>query len=381
MGLRFFILKLMLVTSFGFISDANARQSTYPHVRYLSSISESMSGVSLPLSEEVGNSLMNNPAALARFSGVRSEPLNMNFVANSNSVSNLADSLGNSFSLGGLSGTMNSNANTQYGLGFSNMSAFAWNGFAFGVLLQEYSNGTSNGTNATSHVMSQLIPSVGYGFGLARNLIRVGYSLQYVHQASGTVTQTSDVSAGFLKGVQKGAGLSHNMSVNFAFPFTFIPTFSVIARNLGGLKFTPGGFLPRGSNTTGAPGVEPMTVDVAFDFMVRITGTFKTHWYFEYRDLTSRAWIPSIFEKLSTGLDVSFSPKFALRGGMTGIANFSGGISYRSDQSEISLAYYNEKSPFSNTPAWDSRFGLQYKLMFNEKAKKMDGDAQVGSRR
>ena len=277
---------------------------------------------------------------------------------------------------------MNSNTNSQFGLGISNISAFSWNGLGLGFLVQEFSSATSDGTNVKSHAVSQFIPTVGYGFGLARNIIRVGYSLQYVNQVSGDATATSNSSASFLSGIQKGSGLSHNVSVNFALPFNYLPTFSVIARNLGGLHFAAGGLLPRGSSITGPPGAELMTVDASFDFLVRISGNIKTHWFFEFKDFTMKSSIPSVFERLSTGLDISLSPNFALRGGMTGIAEFSGGLSYRSPNSEISLAYFNEKSPFSTTAAWDTRYALQYKVMLNEKAKRVDGDTQqVGSKR
>ena len=382
MGFWYLTCALFLGMNFGFNSDAFARQYYYPQVHYVSSVSESMSGVVLPLSDEVGNALMNNPAALARYSGYRAEPLNLNFVVNNHLVSNSFTSLSKTFSLGGLSSTMNSNPNTEFGLGMSNLTAFSWGGFGLGVLLQEFSSATSDGTNAKYHVVSQLIPTFGYGFGMARNIIRVGYSLQYVNQTSGDAITASNSSASFLSGVQKGSGFSHNVSVNFAFPFMYLPTFSVIARNIGGLHFASGGILPRGSNITGAPGTEDTSLDASFDFLVRISGTVKTHWYFEYKDLTKHSAIPTMFEKLSTGMDLAFSPNFSLRGGMTGIAEFSAGLSYRSERSEIALAYYNEKSPFSSTTTWDTRYALQYRVMLNQKAKKVDGDLQqVGNKR
>jgi hypothetical protein len=382
MGFWFLKIAMLTLMNLGFGSDASARPTNYPQVRFVSPVSEGLGGVVLPLGEEAGNALMNNPAGLARFTGYRSEPLNLSFTANSNVISNIGSTLGNTFSLGGLSSTMNSNANSQFGLGISNMSAFAWNGLAVGFLIQEFSSATSDGTNHKSHAVSQFIPTVGYGFGLARNIIRVGYSLQYVNQVSGDATGTSDTNASFLRGIQKGSGLSHNLSVNFALPFTYLPTISVIARNLGGLHFATGGILPRGSAITGAPGAEQMTVDAAFDFLVRISGTLKTHWFFEFKDFTMKSNISSVFERLSTGLDISLSPNFALRGGMTGIAQFSGGLSYRSPNSEISLAYFNEKSPFSTTAAWDTRYALQYKIMLNQKSKRVDGELQqVGNKR
>ncbi len=87
MSFWFFTLALLFQINFGFTSDAFARPFYYLQARYVSGTSESMSGILVPLSEEAGNALMNNPAALARYSGYRIEPLNLNFVANKNNYS------------------------------------------------------------------------------------------------------------------------------------------------------------------------------------------------------------------------------------------------------------------------------------------------------
>lgn len=371
----------IVVSSFN-LNEVVAKPYYYPQLRYVGSANEAMGGVVLPYTEEVGNSLMNNPAGLARFSGYRSEPMNLNFVINSNSLSNLSTTALKSFSLGGISGSMNGNAASPFGFGFTNMTAFAWNGLALGFLLQEHARAISDGTNATYQVVSQFIPAFGYAFGMARNVIRVGYGLQYVNETSGTATVPSNSSASFLSGLNKGGGLSHQVSINLALPFTYLPTFSVIGRNLGGLHFSRTSLLPRGSNIAGTPPSQQMSIDLGFDFQIRISGTLKSHWFFEYKDINHHSSIPTAMERLSTGLDLNLSPAVAVKAGMTGIAQFSVGGSYRSDQSEIGLNYYQERSPFNAGPSWETRFALQYKLLLNQKARKEEGSLQqVGSKR
>jgi hypothetical protein len=376
----FFSFAITFFCSIFFLKVAEAKPYYYPQLRYVGSANEAMGGVVVPFTEEVGNSLMNNPAGLARFSGYRSEPMNLNFIINGNSLSNFSSTMFKSFSLGGISGTMNGKPATPFGLGFTNMTAFAWNGIALGFLLQEHSRAISDGTNATYQVVSQFIPAFGYAFGMARNVIRVGYSLQYVNETSGQVTAASNSNASFLNGLNKGGGLSHNVSINLALPFTYLPTFSILARNLGGLHYSRTSLLPRGTNIAGVPPSQQMSIDLGFDFQVRISGTLKSHWFFEYKDANKHSSIPTTMERLSTGLDLNLSPAVALKAGMTGIAQFSVGGSYRSEQSEIGLNYYQERSPFNSGPAWETRFALQYKLLLNQKARKEEGSLQqVGS--
>ena len=385
----FLSLVIVIGSNFWFSSTALARSYLYPEARYVSPEGEALSGITVPLTDEAGNNLMNNPAGLAKVSGYRAEPLNMSFQMNSNSVSNLTASQLHSFSLGGLTSTMNlaANNNVPFGVGFSNMSAFSWNGFGIGILAQEFSRAQSDGTNVKTQVVSQMIPTAGYAFGLARNIIRIGYSLQYVNQTEGTATQTSNSSATFLSGLQKGSGLSHNVSINFAFPFSYRPTFSFMVRNIGGVTYSSTSLWPRGTGVTGAPANEPMTIDMAFDFMVRITGTVKSHFFFQYEDFSSQSSIPNIFDRLKTGFDLSLSPSFVFRAGMTGlmqlsaggVAQFSFGAALKGESSEIGIAYYNEPNPLG--ALWDTRYALQYKIMLGEKPKKAKEMSTVGNKR
>ena len=359
---------------------AFARDYYDTQTRYVSPASEEMAGITLPIADEVGNSLMNNPAAMAKYSGFKAEPLNMSFTANSNTLGNLPDTQLKAFSLGGLSTTMNKTANvgSEFGMGFSNMMAFSWGGLGIGLLTQEFSRAVSDGTNDKYQVVSQMVPTVGYGFGIARNIIRLGYSLQYVNETTGKGTSAANSSASFLQGLQKGSGLSHNVSVDFAFPFSNLPTFSVIARNLGGLHFIPTSLWPRGSFSTGAPTDELMTVDLSFDFQVRLSGTLKLHYYSEYLDLTNHDPIPGLFYKIKQGLELNLSQSLVLRGGITGILEKSAGIAYRGDSSEIGLAYYHEPSPYSG---WDIRYALQYKIKLGTKPPKSKEMTEIGSKR
>ena len=349
-----------------FSLTAHARPYNYPAIRYESVTSESMGGVTLPLSDDIGNALMNNPAALAKNTKFRAEIINLNLDANTSMVSNIGLNTLKMTGLSGMESSLNSNTNQIYGAAYSNMSAVAWGGLGIGLLMQERSVAYSDGTNIHYQTLSQTVPTIGYGFSLARGIVRVGYSFQYVNETTGTgQAAATDSTASFLNGLDQGHGFSQNASVNFVFPFTYLPTVSIIGRNLGGLHYTSGSLASFGNGVVGLPADEPTSVDASLNFTVRISGELKSGWYFQYKDMTGTSGLPFL-EKLNTGLEVNVSKSVSVRAGLTG-TQFSAGFGYKSDMSEINLAWYHEQTPFPGLSYWDTRYALQYKIYFKDK--------------
>ncbi len=347
----------------GIIPHASAIPYSYPGIRYVSPYSQSLGGVTLPLSNETGNSLFNNPAGLARNTKFRAEYLNLQFDLNSVVAGDITPAA-KMFNLGSLTEVLNSDINALYSGAMGNLTAVSWGGFAVGLLLQDRVRAYSDGTNVHYETTSMAVPALGYGFSLARGVVRLGYSLQLVNLATGTTQSVSDSSAGFLSGLSEGKGLAHTASVNFAFPFTYLPTLSLAARNIGGVTYAGGSLLPRAKTPTGAPPTEEMTVDAAFGMMVRLSGQVKSNWYLQYKDINNRVSVPFL-EKLNFGLDISLSPAVSIRAGMSG-DQFSAGLGYRSESSEINLAWYKDPTPFKDIAYYDTRFALQYKILFQD---------------
>lgn len=354
---------LMIAAQF-FAAEGFALPYSYPAVRYMSPLGESLGGMTVPIQDETGNALFNNPAALARNTQFKAEPLNLNIDGNMNLFSNISSTT--SFpSLGGFTGTLNANPGTVFSGGFGNLTAVSFGGLGAGILIQDRVRGYSDGTNVSYQSQSAFIPAVGYGAALARGIMRVGYSIQYVNETSGSATTASNSSAAWLSGLAQGKGLSHTASMNFVFPFTYTPTFSIVARNLFGMRFQPGALMSRAKNPSGLLANQEMSVDASFNFMTRISGPVKSLWYFQAVDLTGTTYM-KVFDRLSFGLDFSLSPAVDLRFGLNS-TRFSAGIGYRSPGSEIGVAFYQDPSPYASISATDTRLALQYKVFFQDR--------------
>lgn len=346
--------------------EVNARPYNYPQTRYISARGHSLGGMTLPLTDEVTNCLFNNPACLAKNMAIQGDVLNLNLEMNSGAVGHFGLTTINSLSLSGMKPTLDGNVDELNGMGFGLSTAFSWGGISAGLLVQERVVALFDGTEYHYSTVSQTIPAVGIGIPLARGVVRLGYSLQLVNETSGIVTTT--VPNSFMDGLNEGMGLSHNASVNFVFPFRFLPTVSLAAKNIFGVNYSGGALLGRASAPVGAPAVEPMTLEAALDFQVRISGTAKTHWYLQYKDMASATSLP-LLEKLSYGLEIAFNKNFGIQTGFNE-TQFSLGLGYRGDRSAISLSWYNDQNPLPVGLYWDTRYQLQYTLHFQDKNKR-----------
>ncbi len=354
--------------------SARALPYFYPQVRYEDAENFSLGGVSLPMTDSVVGNMMNNPAGLAKNELFQAEYLNLGLQGNSSTFAHFGTSTISEPSMKSYLTQLNADANSLYGMGGSLSSAISWKGFAFGVVTQQsFSAVSSNGTISYTST-AQTIPAIAFGIPLARGVVRLGYSLQYVNQTSGIAsTSAANGPYGYTYGLLQGHGFSNNASANFVFPYTYLPTVSVIARNILGLNYSSGSLLGRADSPAGLPQNEPMVVDAALNFTVRVTGTMKTIWYFQYQD-AFHAINTSVTEHFATGVDFQFSKAFSLRGGLTGGNNFfdpqfSLGMGYRNDGHIINFAWYHERNPLAGGPGYDTRYMLQYTLRFNDSPK------------
>lgn len=364
------LFRFLLIGLIGVLAGIVHTPNSYAQARYISTKGNSLGGVTLPLTHEVTNCLFNNPACLARNMGMQGDLVNLNLELNSGSLNHFGFSTFQSLSLNGMKKILDKSPNevNAYGAGVS--TAFSWGGLSAGLLVQEKVMALYDGTQYHYSTLSQTIPAVGVAVPLARGVVRVGYGLQWVNKSVGSVS-TAQPQA-FLDGLSDGQGFSHNASVNIIIPYRFLPTFSLAAKNLFGTAYSKGSLLSRASQPVAAPGDEPMILDAALDFQIRITGESKTHWYFQYQDISNQTLLP-VLERLSNGLDIQFNRNFSIQAGFKGL-KYALGLHYRGEQSSVGLSWYQTQSPLPVGPAWNTHYQLQYTLHFGDQSKRSEND-------
>lgn len=330
-----------------------------PGSRYTSGRGAALGDSFIGLADDVSSSLFYNPAGLGKLSGFALDPLNIQFQANKDLVGQFGTDWYKFTSLSGYKDELTGNPRTFPGGSFGILPAFGVQGFGFGLLYQSSVAATSDGTNIRYRSKYQLIPTAGFGMSLASGVLRVGYSLQWVNQASGdkTVAATSSP-LGYNQSLAEGAGFSHNFGMSLTLPYIYQPSFHLVARNIAGLKFSQDSLMSLAKNPSGRPDTQKMSADFAAGFVTKIGAGVNMNHTFTYRDFTDTSKTARLAH-LALGLELTFRDVFFIRGGY-GSGYPSAGVGFRTELSELNLAWFSEEVGAGLRSERDIRYIFHY---------------------
>lgn len=330
-----------------------------PGSRFVSGRGAALGDAYIGLVDGVAESLFYNPAGLGRLTGFSAEPLNIGLQGNSR----LTGSFGSDFykiqTLADYEDHLIANPGTNPGAAYSILPAFGFGGFGLGLLYQSRLMAESDGTNVRYRSNYQLIPAVGYGFKLASGVLRMGYSLQWVNQASGDKTVpvgTRPLSWG--QGISEGKGFSHTFGMAVTLPYQFQPTINLVARNIAGLRFSGTTLVGIAENSTGTIPDESMSLDGSLGFLTKVSAGWSLSSQFSYRDATNTS-STRMIEHVAAGLEFTAMDQFFIRAGY-GSAYPSAGLGIRTSRAEANFAWYSEDLGDGTTPQRDIRYLFQF---------------------
>jgi hypothetical protein len=268
----------------------------------------------LPLANDGPSSLFYNPAGLARIRTTAFEPFNLNIYGNSGYFGNITTESTKVTSLSSSSGNLQNHPGVFMGGGASYAPAFYTRGFAFGVLLQSQIGAVANPDGSVhSRSLYQLIPTAGYGMSFGGGVVRIGYSLQWINQASGDITVPGGTTGlGYNQNLAQGSALSHNLGFAFTLPYVYLPALNIVARNIGGAHFNSSSIYKFSPDPTGAPPTDPMTFDASFSFVTKLERGSEVNWVLEDRDITNQSGMSQL-GRLAAGMEYSIGSNFFLR--------------------------------------------------------------------
>jgi hypothetical protein len=361
--LSFFIILSILCTV---APLAHAREDVVPGSFYTSAQDAAMGGAAAPLASDAASALFANPAAIAKLKGLEVEPINLTLYSNSGFLSQGGSSLTNFYKIPSLSSyvpTLQNNVGSYQGIGGSFLPSFYYKGIAFGVLAQSQLAAVAN-TNGTISYRSlyQLIPTAGTGISLANGIVRLGYSLQWVNQASGTVSNADPTqgSLGYNQQLQQGSFFSHNVGFALTLPYMYLPQLNIVARNLFNTGFNSSSLYSFTPSSTGTPSQDPATFDVGASFVNKLGGGDSVNFSAVDRDSTNRSNI-SILGRMALGAELDLREILFLRAGW-GSGYPTAGLALKISKSEISFAWTSEEIGTSYHSDRDERYLLQFQF-------------------
>lgn len=333
--------------------------------RYVPARALAAGGAGIPLVDDGAGALFYQPAMLAKGKRISIEPLNLQLYGNSGFFGTANGASLNALSIDSIAGNLRSNPNTRVGFGGSLLPSVSMPFLSFGILAQTklLAHADSAGT-IYSKSLYQLIPAIGTGISLGHGILKLGYSLQYVNQASGDKTAAAGTTAGgFSERIAEGHAFSHNAGMALTLPYQHLPSFHAVVRNIGGARYSNGSLYPMAKNPQGVPETDKMSFDAAIGWNEKIGGGNSLRWSIQARDFTNTKQVSPALRYLA-GLELSFKDAIMLRGGY-GSGYPSAGIGFRAkNQSDFSLSWYSEELTNAYHGYRDQRFMFQYQLRF-----------------
>lgn len=321
-----------------------------------------MGGANLPLGTDVASGLFINPADLAKMRQLQIDPINASLYGTGALLSGLSlGSLGVT-NLSSFASHLQSTPGQMQGFGDTLFAGFGFPGFAFGILSTSESEAKYNSSGTiTTLAHYQLIPSLGTGFRLFDGWVRVGYSLQWVNQASGSQTVSSGAAnLAYNEGLAQGAAFSHTLGLALVLPVEMLPSINFVVRNIGDTHYSSTSLIQFTPNSTGAPATELMTGDASFSIQSRLGGGGLLNLVALYKDVQNVSNQP-VLAHAALGAEFNYRNKFFLRGGWES-GYPSAGLCFRHLGSELSLAWYSVELGPTYMSDRDTRVALQYQI-------------------
>lgn len=157
-----------------------------------------------------------------------------------------------------------------------------------------------------------------------------------------------------------GAGVGADVGISFTSPTAWLPTLSVLAKDVGDTSFTMGGGLRDGYVGVGDPSKIPSTVDVAVALFPIWSNSRRGTFTVEYDDVMNEG---KSEKKIHAGMEINLSDTLFFRGGWNK-GYLTGGFEYATAYFQFQLAYYGEEIGTDDNPIQDDRLSIKTVFRF-----------------
>lgn len=235
---------------------------------------------------------------------------------------------------------------------------------SFGMLYEKDEGAYYRASDGAVHILARdrFAPTLALSFRLWGGIIRVGAASQYLTVGNADRwTSSAASSLDFKSNIAAGSAFSHSGGVTLTFPVRYLPSFSVVARNIGDPAFSGPATVKFGDAATPSPGgtlQQRMTFDAAMSVAIHFSSRITTHWEINYRDTVNKL-LGSNARHIFAGTEWVLYDMFKLRAGMAH-GYLSGGFGVGTDKTSLEVAIYSDEIGDRYRTTKDTRFLLQY---------------------
>ena len=322
-----------------------------------------MGGASVAVANDE-TALLSNPAGLGKLRNAYGTFIDPEIDVSSNFSSMYRGSaISNPVSLTQVAAALLVTPNTPYHFRWQLFPSFVVKNFGIGIFAKQNLNAIYSSTTSlmTTSYTDDMAFVLGYNLRLWDGRIKIGVNGRLISRIQ--VTKDLDPAGDLTLATQasEGAGLATDAGLILAAPWKFIPTLSIVARDLGSTKFTSGKNLRMSTATIPAAIAQDYDVGLAiFPIHGNVTRSTLS---LEYQKALLATTAVNKNRHYHVGYELNYADVLFVRAGMNQ-SFWTAGLELASKYTQLQFVSYGEDVGVDGVPVEDRRYGIKFAFRF-----------------
>lgn len=340
-------------------SSAAERREFYNSIRC-----QAMGGACVAITSDE-TSLLVNPSALGKLRNAYGTIFDPEVEFGSHLQGFLAEeTFSNPYSLEAVKGALDGKRNTYYHSKLQFFPSFVIKNFGFGLygnyLLDAQMNDA--GTELMTYYRNDLAFVLGFNLRFFDGRVKLGFNTKLINRIEVDNPTLDPTGSLALKDIaSEGVGLSTDVGLTLTAPWTFLPTFSAVLRDVGDTQFDAGNGVRL--DTTGRPNIVEQDLDIAMAIFPIHNNNVRSAWTIEYRGVLSASDESDKAKLMHAGGEINIADKIFLRLGYNQ-RYFTGGFEFAAKNTQWQFATYGEEIGTNGAKKEDRRYAVKWSLRF-----------------
>lgn len=340
-------------------AEARERHEFYNGIRC-----QSMGGACVAVVNDE-TSLLVNPAALGKLRDMYGTILDPELEVNSLAQESFLKSPSlDIFQMEKVKSTLESNLGSYYHARSQLFPSFVARNFGIGLFSKSSldARASEDGTTFDTFYRSDLAFVLGYNLRLLDGRLKIGFNAKLVNRIEVDDPALSATGPMEYSSIAKeGVGLSTDVGLMLAAPWTFLPTITAVVRDVGGTTFDKAKNIRM--TTTERPQAVKQDMDVGVAFFPIHSRYVRSSWTLQYNGILTLDQEEDKAKRMHAGIEFNFGDVFFVRGGYNQ-RYWTGGLELASEFFQVQLGSYGEEIGTQANPEEDRRYSLKLAWRF-----------------
>ena len=243
--------------------------------------------------------------------------------------------------------------------------SFVAKNFGIGVLARKIMDAKRDSASSTMKVSYQDDVAIHLGFNVRfwDGRIKMGIVGKAISRIEINNTLNPQTSMALDKNASEGFGVGGDAGIILAAPIVWLPTLSIVGRDIGGTSFTGGSGLRLQSNTGAPPARVAPDADVAVAVFPIHSNNTRSTLTLEFQKIRDAVHATDKTRYYHAGYELNYADIFFVRAGMNQ-RYWTAGMELASERTQIQLTSYGADVGADGAPEEDRRYVLKFAFRF-----------------